>query len=484
MHGIRHWSVHIAPTWDVLGPFPIHAREQHFLSPSFPLDLTKPIDLGASYPSSLADGGCVHWSKASSDPDLNLTVSFPHIRWASLRATEGWAALQHHAVLRATLTVLPPSSDSDAQPPPAVPNLFLQIKKGSFFTLIPADVENHVFVPEWFSGNIYEVDYAPSHLVGFPTMPSPVSPTVYHLYISGDYEIRLFGDPRDTGSEVPALSISVSVCLDSPTVAMRREASRDVVPDFVDGLAFGEALGIGLRCISISSWTVTALSPSPELLQAGITVSLLSETRFVMGQTRVLPIRIAQSQAFSGDILSFDVHATSGESLLVLPVQLRISQLDSWSMADTTAINATYFSSDTAPIGFIALPPKNSNAQHQIPGPPILALHGAGVDIFKQHFWVDAIPRQERSWVIIPEGRSPWGLDWHGPSADDAWDTVSSLDVILKTCSRQKDWAIAPEKVVIIGHSNGGQGTWYNAARHPDRVTASKRLSSATCSQQ
>ena len=81
-------------------------------------------------------------------------------------------------------------------------------------------------------------------------------------------QIRLFGDPRDTGSEVPALSISVNVCFDSPTVAMRREASRDVVPDFVDGFTFGEALGIGLRCISTSSWTVTALSPSPELLQA------------------------------------------------------------------------------------------------------------------------------------------------------------------------------------------------------------------------
>jgi hypothetical protein len=78
----------------------------------------------------------------------------------------------------------------------------------------------------------------------------------------------LFGDPRDTGSEVPALSISVDVCLDSPTSAMRREECRDVVPDFVDGFAFGEALGIGLRCISTSSWAVTALSPSPELLQA------------------------------------------------------------------------------------------------------------------------------------------------------------------------------------------------------------------------
>jgi triacylglycerol esterase/lipase EstA (alpha/beta hydrolase family) len=74
------------------------------------------------------------------------------------------------------------------------------------------------------------------------------------------------------------------------------------------------------------------------------------------------------------------------------------------------------------------------------------------------------------------DNQSLQGLDWHGPSADDAWGTVSALDVILKTCSRQKDWAIAPEKVVIIGHSNGGQGTWYNAARHPDRVVASKKL--------
>jgi hypothetical protein len=42
--------------------------------------VTKPIDLSASYSSSLADSGCVRWSKASSDPDSNLTVSFPHIR--------------------------------------------------------------------------------------------------------------------------------------------------------------------------------------------------------------------------------------------------------------------------------------------------------------------------------------------------------------------------------------------------------------------
>lgn len=112
------------------------------------------------------------------------------LSWASLRATEGWAALQHHAVLRTTLTVHPPRSGP--QPLPAVPNFLVELKGGSFFTLVPADVEwrqRRDFVPEWYSGNIYQVDSAAPHLVKFPTVPSAVSPTVYHLYISGDYEV-------------------------------------------------------------------------------------------------------------------------------------------------------------------------------------------------------------------------------------------------------------------------------------------------------
>ena len=65
-------------------------------------------------------------------------------------------------------------------------------------------------------------------------------------------------------------------------------------------------------------------------------------------------------------------------------------------------------------------------------------------------------------------------MDWHGPSAVDAWDTVSALATILETSSKWKAWAFAPGKVIIVGHSNGGQGTWYNAARYPDRVLASE----------
>ena len=68
------------------------------------------------------------------------------------------------------------------------------------------------------------------------------------------------------------------------------------------------------------------------------------------------------------------------------------------------------------------------------------------------------------------------GLDWHGPSADDAWGTVSALSSILETSSRWRAWAFAPEKVIIIGHLNGGQGTWCNAARYPNGVTSCHHL--------
>ena len=210
------------------------------------------------------------------------------LSWASLRATEGWAALQHHAVLRTTLTVHPPCPDS--QPPPVVPNFLVELKGGSFFALVPADVEwkqRHDSVPEWYSGNIYQVDCAPPHLVNLPTVPSAVSPTVYYLYVSGDYEvlsprfsplgntllncdvqIRLFGDPKNGGSETPTLIISVNTRFESSSNVLKHETSYDIAPDFVEGFAFGDALGVGLRCVSTSWWTVTAVSISNALRDA------------------------------------------------------------------------------------------------------------------------------------------------------------------------------------------------------------------------
>ena len=78
----------------------------------------------------------------------------------------------------------------------------------------------------------------------------------------------MFGDPKGGGSEAPTLVASVNARFETPSVPIGREAPYDVAPDFFEGFAFGDALGVGLRCLSASSWTVTALSPSHELREA------------------------------------------------------------------------------------------------------------------------------------------------------------------------------------------------------------------------
>jgi pimeloyl-ACP methyl ester carboxylesterase len=69
------------------------------------------------------------------------------------------------------------------------------------------------------------------------------------------------------------------------------------------------------------------------------------------------------------------------------------------------------------------------------------------------------------------------GLDWHGPSAADAFAAVSALSRILSNSGlgRWAKWSFDTDtRVILMGHSNGGQGAWYMASRWPDRVLAGK----------
>lgn len=109
-------------------------------------------------------------------------------RWDSLRATEGWAALQHHSLLRTTFTIYPPAGAAQAPhlPPPRLSVTSLQ---GSYFTVRPPTDAAAEYVPEWHMGNIYAMGAAPPNTVELPTRPSSIAPTTYELVVSGDYEV-------------------------------------------------------------------------------------------------------------------------------------------------------------------------------------------------------------------------------------------------------------------------------------------------------
>ncbi|TBU28927.1 hypothetical protein BD311DRAFT_757466 [Dichomitus squalens] len=462
------WTVSLSQDWDVLGPFPIHAREQHFLSTSFPLKLTDPIDLNATWPSSYADGGSVGWTKAQSLDDV-IEVSYPSVRWAALRATEGWAALQHHSVLRSVITVYPPSNPSNQET--SIPRLLVDLDQGSFFTLLPSDNKDDKFVPEWHAGNIYALGRAPPNAVSLPYPPSTDSPTTYEIVVSGDYEIRLFGDPRfDLGSEVPKTSIILTVDIQDMVPAVVRVDSHDVVSDFVDGWAFGNAVGVGLRSLD-GWWTVTGASVSANLAEI-FEVSLLQKARIAPTQTRIIPITLTQRAPLRHDSIELTLTVESQDAVSEVRIAIPVEHYAQWSADDVPAagIKASFFYGTSMPASFIVIPPREpTNA----PPPPILALHGAGLDALKEHrlSWVEALPRQRHSWVILPAGRTEWGLDWHGPSTREAWNTVEALSDILGAREEWRSWSFAPDtRVLLMGHSNGGQGAWYVGGRYPDRI--------------
>ena len=54
------------------------------------------------------------------------------------------------------------------------------------------------------------------------------------------------------------------------------------------------------------------------------------------------------------------------------------------------------------------------------------------------------------------------------------WSCVEALEKVLGDENLPwTSWGAPPDtRVVIIGHSNGGQGTWHITERFPDRVVA------------
>ncbi|KAJ7074338.1 hypothetical protein C8F01DRAFT_1043491 [Mycena amicta] len=442
LNSVNSWNLELSRSFRVLGPFPQHAREQHFLSPSFPINISEPLDFAKTYPSAYADNGTVGWSTTEATEEGHLSVSFPDIRWSDLRATEGWSALQHHAVLLTTLTVFPPTSGS-----PNPPRLLVQLIQGSYFTILDSELST---VPEWHAGNIYAMDRTLPRAVDLPTAPSTTSPTTYLVFVSGDYEIRLFGGSQ---GKPPTQTIQLTIDIESPALEVVLEPSQNVVCDFVDGYTFGDAFGIGLRSLG-GWWTISSARAE------NFAIELSRSIIIAPSQTRIVPLRILQTAQYLGSTIDVVLTISSKEGREIeVATTLAVNQLP----ADAKFIYASYFSAGV-PTLFTAISPVLENN-----GPPILALHGAGVDIVSHSFWADSLPRQQDRWIVAPSGRTSWGLDWHGASAKEAWSCVDALVSILhvvKPSTKLED----ETPVLLMGHSNGGQGAWYLASRFPDRV--------------
>ncbi|KDQ06009.1 hypothetical protein BOTBODRAFT_60799 [Botryobasidium botryosum FD-172 SS1] len=441
------WQISISQDYDFLGPFPQSAREQHYLSPSFPIDIRIPYihEKDAVFPSSLAENGFVGWSTQSSQNAGTYELVYPDVPWALLRSTQGWAGLQHHSLIHTTLTITPPDE------PTLLPHsVLISLLQGSFFTVLPRDAKD---VPiQWYTGNIY----------GHPSQPQSIplsvdlstsQPTILDLFISADYEIRLFGDPTVAGGRPEPIS---RLKLDAQLEMRDDVALGDsfILPDFMDGWALGDAVGIPLT--SRASW-VDVLGVECNDCE-GAELRLQEPFRLAPYQTRMLPLRLSQERPLPKDVtlLHFTLRLSTPEKIRAhLPIRHH-PHWSSFGPNDHIALKQTYFT--PSPSMSLLLPPLSAGLGQT---PPLLATHGAGVSI-EEPFWSNAIPRQQHSWVVLPSGGTEWGYDWRGPSAADALNAVEAL--------RERE-AIG-KGIVVTGHSNGGQGAFYLASRFPDLFRA------------
>lgn len=226
-------------------------------------------------------------------------------------------------------------------------------------------------------------------------------------------------------------------------------------------------------------------------------------------QTRVVPLILTQKAAFTGGFIPVELTLVTAGAVSYMHVDLPIKHIPAWNASELVPLISTYFFSGSTPLSFVAVAPREPSLGKSVP--PLLFLRtlsfstfglslcsplsidGAGVNVLDLTFWQCAPPRQKRSWLVIPTGRTEWvwsicicvlegasdivlffqGLDWHGPSTADAWQSLSALSQILRENPRWHGWGFPEDtRVVLLGHSNGGQGAWHVASRFPDRVIA------------
>jgi hypothetical protein len=202
------------------------------------------FDVSRLFPSSLARGAFVKWHSGFTETPGQYEIVYPNISWNSLRETQGWSALQHHSIIHTTVSIIP----GDNPPPKA---LLVSVSQASYFALIPhrrTTVSGREL--QWYTGNIYALP-SKYHAIPLPSNLFSSDPTIFDLFISSDYEIRLFGDPlhsRGCPEPMSRVSLEAGLAFGGGLVLGKHH----VYPDFLDGWALGDAMGVEVS--SLSSW--------------------------------------------------------------------------------------------------------------------------------------------------------------------------------------------------------------------------------------
>ncbi|KAL0084052.1 hypothetical protein F4703DRAFT_1858238 [Phycomyces blakesleeanus] len=480
----------LSKTWQILGPFSIGMREQDFGSD--PLEAyggfyRLPYSEQAKYPSELVEGGLVGWSSVEAIEGQVGPINFPHVRWQENTVPFGWSIEQYQAWARTVLVLDQPTT------------FLMQVKGVSEFYINTTR----------YSGDCY----------GYGTIRHVIrlEKGLHMIQVRMIHDVRVNGG----GHYPPQCSFRVFLDkienseLDGGVVCLKDYTSLEVehdilVPSYLADLGFAGQYGsvslqnYGLSPLRIKSITVQLTRDDQGLngQEECETVSGLIDSKSVIiapgqacsvGFSFYLKTPVADVTDLKMALLIQTVMETqTAEKISMLVATVNIKPVD-WT---NSAFCYTFTDYDGTVQYAMAKKPRILDTD---PTKPILlALHGAGVQA-NSEFWTESIRTQQNSWIVFPTGRTPWGYDWHGPSMKNAFKALESLssikdlitpvntsidnsdDWVLVSTSLQgnqthKDkevWVVGDvNRVIYIGHSNGGQGAWYLGSHYPDKAIA------------
>ncbi|KAL1306419.1 hypothetical protein AAFC00_005122 [Neodothiora populina] len=444
-------ALRFSEKWQVLGPFQIGTREATWGAD--PLEFyggfpKLQYSLEDTYPSPLAPNASVGWSETtiassctSDTTQVALSFDFSDIDWSFQQRIYGWAALQYQAWARGVLTV---SGDA--------PRTLV------FYS--PGLLEFYVDGVHHFGGDYYAYGKVP---------------LVLHLE-PGDHiiDLRLIRDVRSMGGiGDPTIDVSMSAELSDGKLVICPDSV--LLPDMVNGRLAGNLGSVTVRNDGLEDAFVDGVSVNDTSYFAWL--ARPSSTRIAPGQTRPIAFVITCQSAGCSPSIRIDIEYTQARSSsMILSVSTNIAQTDIFQPHKITFLN---------PGGMVSYailrPPSLQGKCATAPDgtlPILLGLHGAGVDaaspMIRHSF--DPVP-DLCAWALYPTGSTLWsGDDWHTWGFADVEAAIEALPV-WTTLVDWKGPGVAVDRWLVVGHSNGGQGTWYTLTHRPDKVVAAAPIS-------
>ncbi|KAG9120200.1 DEAH-box ATP-dependent RNA helicase prp43, partial [Ceratobasidium sp. 392] len=426
----------------------------------------------------------------------NYAISFSDVRWESIRATEGWAGLQHHALLHTTIRLNPPRLANDLE---RTTPTYLLLSAVQCSHIAVLDRSSSTAVLRWHTGNIYAYSDAPptripvflNRLENDETLEDLSEGIVLSdgevkeldVLIGLDYEIRLFGDPLVfSNSTLPVIQTDLHVALEFPntsvadfsepvlqtaqlepnvevlkppaTCAIIARSDTHIVPHFLNGWAYGDVMGIEVTSCSHDAWSINRVIV--ELSDdfghnSGISLDLLGPVRFSPSQTRLVSLKIRQAFPLPPGVRSLIVRFTLTPSHALLADELSetihtsVTIVNHGSLSDLNtdhqSILMTYTSVSNTPASAVLLPPTSETLKVGPDTRILLAMHGAGV-MHTSPFVAASLPRPAHTWILIVQGLTPWGLDWREASRADACSALRALVLRLVGTWSEEDYCI------------------------------------------